>query len=85
MLDGYVVFVGRFRSFGQLLILNAGGGYHVVLAGMERVTVQLNQFVLAGEPVATMRSDAQTAGKAAIKTTERPVLYVEFRSASLGG
>src|SRR5215471_12364778 len=32
--DGWVVYAGPFRNYGQLLILNAGGGYHVLLAGM---------------------------------------------------
>ena len=48
-------------SYGQLLILNAGGGYHVLLAGMERISVDLGQFVLTGEPVAVMGSGAQVA------------------------
>ena len=26
--DGWVVYAGPFRSYGQLLIINAGGGYH---------------------------------------------------------
>src|SRR5262249_23312042 len=52
--DGWVVYAGRFRSYGQLLILNAGGGYHVLLAGMERISVDVGQFVLTGEPVAAM-------------------------------
>ncbi len=77
--DGWVVYAGPFRSYGQLLILNAGGGYHVLLAGMERITVGLNQFVLAGEPVAVMRDDAATAGKTAASPAVKPVLYVEFR------
>src|SRR5262249_11815069 len=34
--DGWVVYAAHFRNYGQVLILNAGGGYHVVLAGMER-------------------------------------------------
>ena len=33
--DGWVVYAGPFRSYGQLLILNVGGGYHVLLAGMD--------------------------------------------------
>ena len=37
--DGWVVYAGTFRNYGQLLILNAGGGYHVLLAGMERISV----------------------------------------------
>lgn len=46
--DGWVVYAGPFRSYGQLLILNVGGGYHVLLAGMDRISVDLGQFVLAG-------------------------------------
>ncbi|MBP0579626.1 peptidoglycan DD-metalloendopeptidase family protein [Labrys sp. LIt4] len=54
--DGWVVFAGKFRSYGQLLIINAGGGYHVVMAGMDKINVGLGQFVLTGEPVAAMGS-----------------------------
>src|SRR3954465_1722088 len=50
--DGWVVYAGPFRTYGQLLILNAGGGYHVLIAGMERISVNIGQFVLTGEPVA---------------------------------
>jgi septal ring factor EnvC (AmiA/AmiB activator) len=76
--DGWVVYAGPFRNYGQLLILNAGGGYHVLLAGMERISVDLGQFVVTGEPVAVMGSGAQsTAAKAG--GTSQPVLYVEFR------
>src|SRR5690606_29890862 len=52
--DGWVVYAGPFRSYGQVLILNAGDGYHILLAGMDRTNVEQGQFVLAGEPVATM-------------------------------
>jgi septal ring factor EnvC (AmiA/AmiB activator) len=77
--DGWVVFAGPFRSYGQLLIINAGDGYHVLLAGMEHIDVQLGQLVLAGEPVATMPS-RKVAQIGAVDTPETgPVLYVEFR------
>ena len=76
--DGWVVYAGPFRSYGQLLILNAGGGYHILLAGMERISVDLGQFVLTGEPVAVMGGGPQSA--AAVATgTRQPVLYIEFR------
>ena len=76
--DGWVVYAGPFRSYGQLLILNAGGGYHVLLAGMDRISVDLGQFVLTGEPVAVMGGEAQVS--AAVATgSKQPVLYVEFR------
>jgi len=76
--DGWVVYAGPFRSYGQLLILNAGGGYHVLLAGMERISVDLGQFVLTGEPVAVMGGGLQ-APAAVTPQPKQPVLYVEFR------
>jgi septal ring factor EnvC (AmiA/AmiB activator) len=76
--DGWVVYAGPFRSYGQLLILNAGGGYHVLIAGMERISVNIGQFVLTGEPVATMGSTSQVASILAANASQ-PVLYVEFR------
>jgi len=75
--DGWVVFAGPFRTFGQLLIINADDGYHVVLAGMSQIDVQFGQFVLAGEPVGTMSAPPRSIGRTA--PTAAPVLYVEFR------
>jgi len=77
--DGWAVYAGPFRSYGQLLILNAGGGYHVVLAGMDRISVDIGQFVLTGEPVAVMGSGTAQVAAAAPVATSQPVLYVEFR------
>ena len=76
--DGWVVYAGPFRSYGQLLILNAGGGYHVLIAGMERISVNIGQFVLTGEPVATMGTTSQVVSILAANASQ-PVLYVEFR------
>jgi septal ring factor EnvC (AmiA/AmiB activator) len=76
--DGWVVFAGSFRSYGQLLILNVGGGYHVLLAGMDRISVDLGQFVLTGEPVAVMGNGSHIAAILATGSSQ-PVLYVEFR------
>ena len=76
--DGWVVYAGTFRSYGQLLILNVGGGYHVLLAGMERISVDLGQLVLTGEPVALMGNGSHIAAIVATGSSQ-PVLYVEFR------
>lgn len=77
--DGWVAFAGPFRSYGRLLIINAGGGYYVLLAGMDQINVDVGQFVLAGEPVATMGETPlmSLVGNAIEKNN--PVLYVEFR------
>src|SRR2546429_185455 len=76
--DGWVVYAGPFRSYGQLLILNAGGGYHVLVAGIERISGNIGQVLLTGEPVAQMGSTSQVASILAT-TASQPVLYVEFR------
>jgi murein hydrolase activator len=76
--DGWVVYAGAFRSYGQLLILNVGGGYHVLLAGMDKISVDLGQFVLAGEPVAAMGTGSHIAAILATGSSQ-PVLYIEFR------
>ncbi|MGV8840319.1 MAG: murein hydrolase activator EnvC family protein [Bauldia sp.] len=76
--DGWIEFAGPYRSYGNLLIINAGDGYLVLLSGMQRIDVQYGQFVLAGEPVAEM-SAVQMAGAAgAAVGVSRPLLYVEF-------
>lgn len=67
--DGWVHFAGPYRGYGHLLIINAGNGYHVVLAGMDRLSVEIGQFVLAGEPLgflgtAPALAQADTAKKA---------------------
>jgi murein hydrolase activator len=77
--DGWVAYAGPYRTYGRLLILNAGGGYYVVLAGMERLSVELGQFVLAGEPVATMGDGSSKTAAAVAIGTAQPILYIEFR------
>ncbi len=73
--DGMVLYAGPFRSYGQLLIIDPGGRYHVVIAGMDRIQVTQGQSVLAGEPVARMGKEPRSGEK----TASRPNLYVEFR------
>jgi murein hydrolase activator len=77
--DGWVAFAGPFRSFGRLLIINAGDGYYVLLAGMDTISVDVGQFVLAGEPVATMGASSTLSPAAGLVESDEPVLYVEFR------
>jgi septal ring factor EnvC (AmiA/AmiB activator) len=77
--DGWVAFAGPFRTYGQLLIINAGGGYYLLLAGMERINVGLGQFVLAGEPVAVMGEASKATAASVGSEATQPVLYVEFR------
>jgi murein DD-endopeptidase MepM/ murein hydrolase activator NlpD len=74
--DGLVVYAGEFRTYGPLLIISPGGGYHILLAGFGQMDVQVGQSILAGEPIGTMG----TATPGTMGTTApNPVLTVEFR------
>ena len=67
--DGQVVFAGPFRDYGLLLIIEHGGGYHSLLAGLERIDSAVNQTLLAGEPVGVMARPGDG----------NPRLYMELR------
>ncbi|MEM9999987.1 MAG: peptidoglycan DD-metalloendopeptidase family protein [Pseudomonadota bacterium] len=80
--DGTVLYAGPFRAYGNLLILDAGENYHIVLAGMDRIDVSQGQFVVAGEPVGIMGSVRLASVSAAAATGDKPTLYVELRKDS---
>jgi len=67
--EGRVVFSGDFRTYGQLLIIKHGGGYHSLLAGFARIYSVAGNFVVAGEPVGVMGGHE----------TQSTVLYIEVR------
>jgi murein hydrolase activator len=77
---GKVEFAGPFRSYGQLLILNPGEGYLVLLAGMSQISAEMGQTVRAGEPLGLMGDGPSSVTLLGDQVQEaRPVLYVEFR------
>lgn len=78
--DGHVEFAGPFRSYGQLMILDTGGGYLMLLAGMSDITTDTGQFVRAGEPVGSMGDTPASGTLTGDRLHDsRPVLYIEFR------
>ncbi len=66
---GRVVFAGPFRGYGQLLIIQHAGGYHMLLAGLGRLHAGSGDEVLAGEPIGAMGSKSGSASD----------LYIELR------
>jgi septal ring factor EnvC (AmiA/AmiB activator) len=52
--DSEVVFAGSYQNLGLVLILEMLGGYHLTLAGLGRIDVQIGDLVLAGEPVGVL-------------------------------
>lgn len=68
--DGRVIYAGPFGKLGLVLIIRHGGLYHSLLAGLGRVDVTVDQWVLAGEPVGAMPDAVDKA---------TGTLYVELR------
>ena len=79
--DGWVLYVGPFRSYGEIVILNVGDDYRMVLAGLESTGVALGQFVLAGEPIGRLGTQPPAAAVAG-GAIGSPALYVEVREGS---
>lgn len=77
--DGRIAFEGPFRSYGQILIIEHGGGYHTVLAGLDRVDAVVGQWLLAGEPVGSMALAGAPQGAGDLSPAGRPKLYLELR------
>jgi septal ring factor EnvC (AmiA/AmiB activator) len=48
---GRVVFAEPFRGFGQLLIIDRGKGYHVLLSGLTQLDVERGASVVAGQAI----------------------------------
>ncbi|NNE21229.1 MAG: peptidoglycan DD-metalloendopeptidase family protein [Rhizobiales bacterium] len=77
---GRVEYAGDFRSYGKLLILDVGQGYHVLFAGLAQLSAQTGQDLQAGEPIGRM-GNTSARGTLIGETLDinKPILYVEFR------
>ncbi|HEV7718046.1 MAG TPA: peptidoglycan DD-metalloendopeptidase family protein, partial [Arsenicitalea sp.] len=77
--DATVIYKGPYLNYGQIVILDPGQDYTILLAGLATVTVDIGQFVLMGEPVGAMGS--HTIGRTVTTSAgvSRPTLYIELR------
>lgn len=67
--SGLVQYVGPVKGWGVIVILRLAGGYHLVLAGLDRTSVQIGQSVAEGQPLGWASDARQSA----------PELYLEVR------
>ena len=65
--DGTVLFAGPFKSYGNLIIVEHGEGYHSLMAGLGDIQANVEQDILTGEPIGNM------------STSGPQKLYIEFR------
>jgi septal ring factor EnvC (AmiA/AmiB activator) len=48
---GRVVYAGRFRRYGNIVILDHGGGWTSLVAGLDAVMVQVGETLIQGAPI----------------------------------
>lgn len=78
--DAWIDFAGPFRSYGEIVILNVGGDYRMVLTGLDSSDVAMGQFVLAGEPVGRL-GEVDAMPRIRDVASDGPALYIELRRA----
>lgn len=59
---GKIVFAGVFRSYGQILIIDHGDGYHTLMAGFSRLDVEVGTKVRAGERIGSVDGMKDASG-----------------------
>lgn len=66
---GRVEFAGTFKTYGEVVILNVGENYFILLTGLGEIFVSSGEMVDASEPLGLMP----------FKTRSTSELYIEFR------
>ena len=77
---GFVQYVGPVKGWGVIVILRLAGGYHLVLAGLDKTSVSVGQSVAAGEAVGFMPDGRQSPNEGANGGKAARELYLEVRN-----
>lgn len=68
---GLVQYVGPVKGWGVIVILRLAGGYHLVLAGLERTSVGVGQSVAEGQPVGWAPDGRQSTSELYLEVREQ--------------
>jgi len=80
--EGRVVFAMEWQPVGNMIVLDVGEGYHILLGGVGRILVEEDQYIAAGEPIAEMTSGGTELDLEIRKDGEpvNPVLWLSRKS-----
>ena len=53
--DGVIVFANKFKSYGNLVIIENDNGYFCILSGMDKIIISSGNKVFKGEPIASIK------------------------------
>lgn len=71
--DGNVIFSGPFRGYGNMIIIEHGDGFLSLMSGLETLSVELGQMLLAGEPIGQMPSGGKSELYVEIRKNNQPI------------
>ncbi len=83
--DGRIVFAGEFRSYGLLLIIEHGNGYHTLLWGFSSLDVGLGEGVRAGRILGVLRDGPSPKLHVELRRNGQPVSPEVWLAASNSG
>jgi len=69
-MNGEVQFTGAFKRYGNIVIIEHEGGYHSLVAGLDKISSQVGERIKSGEPIGTLPNST---------LIPRPKLYYELR------
>lgn len=59
-LGGIVRYAGPFKGYGNIVIIAHPGGYHSLIAGLDKINVLAGQTIVSGEPIAILGASGNT-------------------------
>jgi hypothetical protein len=83
--EGRVVFSGNFRSYGLLLIIEHGNGYHTLLWGFSSLDVELGDVVRAGQIIGIVKDGSSPKLHVELRRNGQPVSPEVWLAASNSG
>lgn len=54
--SGEVMFTGPFLDYGNIVIIRFDNGYHLLLAGLEKINISVGQKLRTGQPVGRLKA-----------------------------
>lgn len=78
--DGSVLYAGDYLNYGQIVILDTGQDYTILMAGLAKVEVAPGQFVKMGDRLGAMGTRTIGRTVATNAGASNPTLYIEMRN-----
>ncbi len=82
---GRIAFAGNFRSYGLLLIIERGNGYHTLLWGFSSLDIGLGDNVQTGQIIGVMRDEPSPKLNVELRRNGQPVSPEVWLAASNSG